>query len=375
MEPLFSRLGNEVRQGLHHILGLIELASEEPLSRSQSYSLDHCREAADQLRRTADDLTELAREEGPAAASAEFSPAEAMGEVAGLMGALAERKGLSFHWSADPGLPARVMGDKNLLQDMLRRVLDNAIRFTESGAIRLSAAGPDATLDHTLLAFEISDTGAGVPPEVFEDLVADVIQPRTQGLSLRIVRKRLAGLNGALSIAPNSPQGTTVRISLPVALAAAHPGRPAAAVNGSSLPPLRLLVAEDNDNSFRLFMSYVKAAGHTVSRVLNGAEAVEMAKHGEYDLIVMDVNMPRLDGYAATRLIREWETERERPRLPILLLSADDLERQVRLGGAAGCSGHLTKPTTKAQVLAALNYYAHAPLKDPDPGGRGSFVA
>jgi CheY-like chemotaxis protein len=146
-------------------------------------------------------------------------------------------------------------------------------------------------------------------------------------------------------------------------------------VNGSSLPPLRLLLAEDNDNSFRLFMSYVKAAGHTVSRVLNGAEAVEMAKHGDYDLIVMDVNMPRLDGYAATRLIREWETEQGRARLPILLLSADDLERQVRLGGAAGCSGHLTKPTTKAQVLAALNYYAHAPLKDLDPGGRGSFFA
>ena len=73
----------------------------------------------------------------------------------------------------------------------------------------------------------------------------------------------------------------------------------------------------------------------------------------------MDVNMPGMDGYSATRLIREWETEHGRTRLPILLLSADDLDRQVRIGGAAGCSGYLTKPTTKAQVLAALNFYRH----------------
>ncbi len=373
MEPLFLRLGSEVRQGLHHILGLIEIASEEPLSTSQAHSLDHCREAADQLRRTAEDLTELARGEGFAGVSAAFNPAGAIGEIAGLMGTLAGRKGLSFHWTAE-GLPARVQGDKPLLQDILRRLLDNAIRFTASGTVRLSAAGSAGPAASMVLTFEISDTGAGIPPEIIEDLDADVIQPRTQGLSLRILHKRVAALNGTISIAPNSPQGTTVRVSLPVALVEADPDRAFGAANGSSNPPLRLLVAEDNDNSFRLFMSYVKAAGHSVSRVLDGAAAVEMAKHGNYDLIVMDVNMPHLDGYAATRQIREWETEEELERLPILLLSADDSERQVRLGGAAGCSGHLTKPTTKAQVLAALNYYAQSPLKDFEAGG-GRFVA
>ena len=236
MDPLFLRLSSEVRQGLHHILGLIELASEEPLSESQSYSLDHCREAADQLRRTADDLTELGRQEGPVGAGAAFSPSEAVGEIAGLMGALAERKGLSFHWMADPSLPSRAMLDKNMLQDMLRRALDNAIRFTASGTVRLSAAGSGTPPDSTLLTFEISDTGAGTPQEVLDDLDADVIQPRTQGLSLRIIRQRLARLNGTMSIAPNSPQGTTVRICLPVALAEASPDRPSAAVDGSSRP-------------------------------------------------------------------------------------------------------------------------------------------
>ncbi len=357
MEPLLLRLGNEVRQSLHHMLGLIELTAEEPLSESQSRYLDRFREAADQLLRTASDLGELARPGEAAAAGCAFNAPEAIGEIVGLMGALAERKGLSFHWTADAGLPTRVLGEKYLLQDVLRRLLDNAIRFTAAGNIRLSATR-SARADSTVLTFEVSDTGAGMPQEVLEDFDGDVSQPGSQGLSLRILRKRLADLNGAISITPNSPHGTTIRVDFPVTPAPGNPEDTAPAVNGYALPPLRLLVAEDSDDSFLLFTSFVKSECHVVSRALNGAEAVDMAKRGGYDFIVMDVNMPRMDGYTATRLIREWETEQGRARLPILLLSADDLERQVRIGGAAGCSGYLTKPTSKAPVIAALNYFA-----------------
>ena len=363
MEALFLRLGNEVRQGIHHMMGLVELAAEEPFTESQLNYLNRCREAANELLRTASDLAELARPEGFIAASATFSAYHAIGEIAGLMGALAERKDLSFHWTADACLAARLPGDKYLLQDMLRRVLDNAIRFTASGSVCLSAVCSTVRAESAVLTFEISDTGEGVPPNVLKDFDVDVSQSQIQGLSLRILRKRLAGLNGTISVVPNSPQGSVVRLSLPVTFATANPDEPSPAVTGASLSTLRLLVAEDSDASFLLFKSYVKTGGHRVSRALNGVEAVEMAKCGDYDFIVMDVNMPRMDGYSATRQIREWETEQGRTHLPILLLSADDLERQTRFGGAAGCSGYLTKPTTKTQVVAALNYYARTPLE------------
>ncbi len=366
MESLFLRLGNEVRQGLHHMLGLMALAAEEPLSRSQLDYLDRCREAADQLLRTSGDLAELSRPQRSAAPGAAFDAAQAVGEIAGLMGALAKRKGLSFHWAAEPCLSSRLLGDKSLIQDMLRRLLDNAIRFTPSGSVRLSAACSGPPAENPLLTFEISDTGTGMPLEVAEDADANLSHPRTQGLSLRVLRKRVAELNGTISIAPNEPHGTKVRFSLPATFASARPDAPSAAENGSSIPTLRLLVVEDSDASFFLFDSYVKTEGHHVSRALNGADAVEMAKHDDYDFIVMDANMPCVDGYTATRLIREWETGQGRARLPILLLSADDLERQVRFGGAAGCSGFLAKPTTKAKVLAALNYYARVP-REPAP--------
>jgi CheY-like chemotaxis protein len=364
MEPFFLRLSNEVRHGLHHILGLIELTAEQPLSESQLHYLDRCRETADQLRREADDLTELARPEGLAADFTSFDASEAIGEIAGLMAALAERKGLSFLWTVDPGQTARIVGDKYLLQDMLRRLLDNAIRFTESGSVGMQVARCLTPSGDPALTFEITDTGTGIPPEVLEDFSGVVSQPRLQGLSLRILQKRLQGLHGSIAISPNLPHGTTIRVLVPVTPAAADPENVPSAEKPEKLysrMPVRVLVAEDSDDSFLVFAAYGEPEGYQVSRAFNGAEAVEMAQTVEYDFIVMDVNMPRMDGYSAIRLIREWETEQRRPRIPILLLSADNLQRQMALGGAAGCSGHLTKPATKAQLLAALRYFSHAP--------------
>ncbi len=361
MESLFLRLGNEVRQGLHEILGLMALAAEQPLSRTQLEYLDRCRQAADQLLLISGDLAELSRPAGSAVPSAPFDVSQAIGEIAGLMGVLAQRKGLTFHWFAEPSLTNLFLGDKCLLQDMLRRLLDNAIRFTPAGIVRLTASCSGSPAGDRLLSFEISDTGTGIPPEVLEDSGAAIGPACMQGLSLRILRKRLAEMNGALSIVPNEPRGTIVRFTLPAAFAPAHFAAPSPAGSGPSMPILRILVAEDSDASFFLFESYVKTEGHHVSRALNGADAVAMAKRHEFDFVVMDANMPRMDGYTATRLLREWETERGRARLPILLLSADDLERQVRFGGAAGCSGFLTKPTTKAKLLAALNFYGRPP--------------
>lgn len=374
MESILLRLGVEVRQSLHHMLGLLEMASEEPLSETQSQSLIRCREAGDQLLRTANDLAELARPETIAeiaatSGGAAYSPAEAVREVAGLMQTLAERKGLSFKLTIKSGVPARIVGEKSQLHDMLHRLLDNAIRYTAAGSVHLSVAcSPVAgcspgSAGSAVLTFEISDTGAGTPHELVEDFDAGAGDPGTPGLSLRILRKRLAHWGGAISIAPNWPQGTTVHVSLPVEPAPVSREEEGLAERPPSNSPLRLriLVAEDSDDSFFVFMSYVKEEGHAVARARNGVEALEMAKRGDYDFIVMDVNMPGLDGYAATRLIREWETERGRAHVPVLLLSADDLGRQVRLGAAAGCSGYLTKPTTKGRLLAALNYYAFGP--------------
>jgi len=106
-----------------------------------------------------------------------------------------------------------------------------------------------------------------------------------------------------------------------------------------------------------LFELYTQEEGHILTRALNGAAAVEMAKDREYDIIMMDVEMPVMDGYSATWAIREWETQEGRTRTPIVLLSSESLSRQRRIGASVGCSGYLTKPVPKNEVLKVLNYF------------------
>ena len=363
MDILLTRLAYDMRQTLHHVIGLLELTTEEPLSAGQSQNLSRCRASADQLLRTAADVSELASAQPIAGSRVPFSPAHAIGEVIDIMRVLAERKGLELTHSLNSSIPDEVLADKDAIQDILRRILDNSIRFTDRGGIALSLTANLADADSPVLGFEIADTGAGMPAEILASLCEPAGVPRGAGLGLPLVRRRLAHLGGHLTIVDSTCEGTTVRIAMPVSRVApsgvTHASPPPdAASSPDRTCPLKLLVVEDSDDSFALFQAYVKGQGHRISRALNGALGVEMVKRGDYDLVVMDVHMPVMDGYTATRTIREWETGSGRTRLPILLLSAEDAASQMRLGAPVGCSGYITKPAQKREVLKALNYFA-----------------
>jgi CheY-like chemotaxis protein len=211
--------------------------------------------------------------------------------------------------------------------------------------------------DSVVIDFDISDTGPRIPREELEDGGLEKEEIQLWGLSLPVVRKRLIGMGGSLTFGSNPGGAFELRLSLPMKLApgTARSNDPEPARAASRL---RLLVAEDSNESFALFRVYVKDEGHEVSRALDGAQALEMVKSGEYDMVVMDIDMPVMDGYTATRAIREWETQQGRPRLPIILLSADSVTRQRGMGASAGCSGYLTKPAPKGAVLQAIHYYA-----------------
>ena len=349
MERLLSRLANDMRQTLHHVVGLLELTAEEPLSLAQLQNLSRCRASADQLLRTAADVSELASSEPLPPLTAPFGLACAIAEVIDVMRLLAERKGLELSCSLDSNIPDVVAADKDTIQDILRRLLNNSIRFTEGGSIALSVKASAVEANSVVLLFEITDTGPGMPAEVLAANCEPEEAPLSAGLGLPMVRRRVSDAGGQFTIVDSTSEGTTVRISMPVCcvpdggvIATPQPRDAASSLDASS--PLKLLVVEDSDESFALFHAYVNGQGHRLSRAHNGAVGVEMVKSGDYDLIVMDVNMPVMDGYAATRPIREWETASGRTRLPILLLSADDAARQMRLGAPVGCSGYITKP-------------------------------
>jgi len=356
METLLRRLGDEVRETLHQIMGLMELMTEEPLSERQSQYLSRCRASADQLLCDANDLAELAGVELPRAEPVPFHLSSTIEEIAGLMWLLASRRGAAFSWKLEGDLPTMVQGDARLLQDLLRRAIESAMRTAPWGKIQRTAkaAGEQA------LAFEITATAADPPLSAGEFAASDGLG---SALGLSIVRKRLGQLGGHLTTAVEGGRATLL-MTIPY-----HSANGSGATERAEIgAPLNLLIAEDSDDSYLLIEAYLANEGHKLSRALDGARALEMAKSGNYDFIVMDVKMPVMDGYTTTRLIREWETEQGRARLPILLLSADEAARQMRIGANAGCSGYLTKPATKAQVLAALSYYARPEVRATSPG-------
>lgn len=363
MESFTQKLVTDVRLALHHITGLIELAREERKPGSQSRNLAGCLECADDLLRKASDYAELDRPDVKTRTLVSFGLFEAVAEVAELMEVLARRKGLDFFWSVETSGLRRLRGDRLAIQDCLRRLLDNAIRYTSSGQVQLLVTAADME-GSSVVTFQITDTGPGIEHSAFWAGDSDS-RNSVHGTGLRIVRKRVSGMGGNLVLESSSDEGTALKMVLPLSFASAkdrdkdEEAQTGKRASGPLSSPLKLLVAEDSEESFLLFQAYTQGEGHEIRRALNGAEAVHMAQSGDFDFVVMDINMPVMDGYTATAKIREWETEHRRKRMPILLLSADDEERQSCIGGAAGCSGYLTKPTNKAQIVEALRFYAN----------------
>ncbi len=173
-------------------------------------------------------------------------------------------------------------------------------------------------------------------------------------------RRLATAYGGSLDVSADASTGT--RIVLSIAVHQPSEARPYSRHPAPSEPgterALRILVAEDSEASFHLFQAYLRGQPHSVARATNGAEAVELAASGTFDLLFMDISMPVMDGYAATRRIRELETGKDRPRLPIVVLSAQDLRAQRRRGALVGCSGHLSKPLRKHELLKAIRAYS-----------------
>ncbi len=352
MDALLRRLGDEVRESLHQILGAMELIADEPLTQSQRHYLERCRTSADQLLCTANDLVELARAEYPPPLLAPFRVEGVFAETAWLLQHLADRRDTEFSWHLDPNVPEAVTGDARLLQDLLRKVMESALYLAPRGKlhleVRASAEG--------VLSLDVSAAAAGEVLRDPEFLAGEGLGP---ALGLSIVRKRLDQIGGQLA---TFTEGARAKLLMTVPYTAAGEGQVSLPAGDASRTPLNLLIAEDSDDSFFLFQAYLANQGHTLTRALNGAQAVDLVKTGKFNFVVMDVKMPVMDGYTATRLIREWETEQGTARVPILLLSAEEAARQMRIGANAGCSGYLTKPATKAQVLTALDFYARPHL-------------
>ena len=350
-------MSHEMRTPLHGVVGYAEiLARRSGLPRDARRQVDEIQRSGAALLTLVEDLLEVSH--GDAVASLEtIDPVELLAQVSAASRDYAAAKRLPIHVRILPGAEALVLADHRRLRQILHRLVSNAVKFTTQGEIAVSIAreGP-------LTVFRVSDTGPGIDPDLIPTLFDAFVQAdnsisRTHvgcGLGLAVARRLTRAMGGQIALESSSVAGSTFVVRLPLALAdrdaTTGSAEPAIAEAGAAA---RVLIVDDHPTNREVARLMLAPLGCDVFEAVDGIEAVEMASAAPFDLILMDVRMPRMDGLAATRAIRAMGGEFAR--MPILAVTADAMPEDAARCLAAGMDGHVAKPLTHASLFAAID--------------------
>lgn len=352
-----ANMSHEIRTPMNGVLGMLQLLETTVLTEEQE---DYVKTAVTSSRRLTDllsDILDLSRIE-----AGKFSLQEAPFELADLQRAAldvfelnARNKGLTLRFELSPDLPRNVIGDETRLRQILFNIVGNAIKFTEQGGVWVHAMPlPYTQGNQQRILFVIRDTGPGIPDEMLEQIFAPFVQAESSfirkhqgaGLGLSIVRRLVEMLGGELAIDNGSDTGTIMYISIPFGLVRQAPEAPEELPLQAPQVAARstvLVVEDDEVNMFSISRMLVKS-GHNTLAAHNGKEAIRVLAENAVDCVLMDVQMPVMDGVAATRAIREGKAGPGNMRVPIIALTACAMmgDRQKFL--EAGMDSYLAKP-------------------------------
>jgi signal transduction histidine kinase/DNA-binding LytR/AlgR family response regulator len=384
MLSFLGRMSHEIRTPLNGVLGMTQVMAAGRLSGTQREHLEVIARSGGALLTLFEDLLDLSK-----LASGELElqgggvGAQDLADGAQVaFGQCAEDKGLEFRLSLAPGALGRWTGDAKRLGQVIQKLVSNAVKFTDQGSVSVEIARPGKELVIT-----VSDTGIGIAadrlPHIFERFVqADSSTTRRHGGSgagLTICRELLALMGGRISVESVEGEGTVVTVTLPVARAetsdAAGPSR---ATTGEARA-LHVLVAEDNAVNQLVLKTLLSGVGIHPVIVENGQEALEAWRDGDWDIVLMDIQMPVMDGVSAANSIRRAERETGRRRTPIVAVTASSTPQHSGKYLAAEMDGLVAKPVDLTLLLGtmdgALTETARGrPFKAPS-GQRGSPTA
>ena len=351
-------ISHEIRTPLSAILALGErLAADGVTDERRADLVARLLSNGGVLLALVDDLLDLSKVEA-GRLRFELEPTAPLGiavEAAAALEIEAERKGVTLAVESAGTPPPSIATDPRRLRQILTNLIGNAIKFTERGSVTVRVAASD---DGTRLVIDVSDSGIGLTTAQAEALFAPFQQGDASiaqrfggsGLGLALSRRLAEGLGGTVELLRSAPgRGSTFRVVLPAPPATLPPPAEAPPASGRALAGLTLLLADDNRDIREPIRELLEFYGATVVEADDGRTAVERARAGNFDLLLMDVRMPELDGLEATRQLR-----RAGVRTPIVALTADAVEQHREECLAAGCDGHLPKPVELVRLLEVV---------------------
>ncbi len=367
-----ANMSHEIRTPLNGVIGIAQALAKTSLTPQQEEMLELIHSSGHTLQVLLSDILDLARVESGRLelASDAFHLGQAVREAAQLYETSAEAKGLQFFVEIAPEADRWIIGDVVRVKQILTNLVSNAVKFTASGFVSLTAAaGPDRGGAPTL-RFSIEDTGIGFDSDTRERLFsrfeqADGAITRRfggSGLGLAISRQLAEMMGGDLDCESEPSGGSAFILTIPFKAAeapSAAPGVVAQSTEDKS-STIRVLLADDHPVNRKVVEMILAQANIELTTVENGAEAVQACRDGDFDIVLMDMQMPVMDGLTATREIRLNEAAMGLARTPIVMLTANALSEHIASAEAAGADRHLAKPFDAAELLELVATLPHA---------------
>lgn len=371
-----ANMSHEIRTPLNSIIGITDTLAETPLDETQSSFVEILQRANNQLMTIINDILDLSKVE---AGEIElkllpFELPKLLDDLVSVLGFRAKEKGLQLNIHIDKDVAAFFIGDSDRLRQVLMNLLNNAIKFTQKGCITVHVSKNGTDKPGNIL-FRITDTGIGIAKNKFEDIFQPFIQADSAtnrryggtGLGLSITKNIVNLMNGDIWLESELDLGTTFFFTVSMATTTEKnvlmhnpfQGRYQLSdfQNDVIRNRLRILVVDDVDDNRNLYGIYLQKTIHHITYAQSGVEALNFVKKESFDIIFMDVQMPEMDGYEATKQIRRLEREQGRNRSLIFACTANAFKEDVEKSLRAGCDVHLSKPIRKDTLIKSINSF------------------